>query len=172
MAHPARAFAKDLRVMTCCALAGAMLGCVWETHAQSIKVPDFRRSPPSEVAPGPRPGEPCERCGVIRSIREVHESRPVTVPREFQTQPLDRGGPVPNLVGAVVVMPMGQGAGEPFVGGVGTPEMRERFSETSYEITIRLDSGGLTFVQRRDGARFNVGDRVRVEGTQLTLLAP
>jgi len=32
--------------------------------------------------------------------------------------------------------------------------------------------GGFTFVQRRDGARFRVGDRVRVEGTQLTLLAP
>ena len=154
------------------ALTLALLACAGFVTAQSIKVPDFRQSPPPpEVAPGPKPGEPCERCGVIRSIREVQEARPVTVPGAFQTQPLDRGGPHPNLVGAVVVMPMGEGSGQSYVGGVGTPEMRERFSTTSYEITIRLDSGGLNFVTRRDGARFNVGDRVRVEGTQLTLLA-
>jgi outer membrane lipoprotein SlyB len=143
--------------------------------AQSIKVPDFRHSPPPpEVVPGPRPGEPCERCGVIRSIREVQEARPVNVPGAFQTAPLDRGGPSPNLVGAVAVLPLGEGhvSGQPYVGGVGTPEMRERFTNTSYEITIRLDDGGYNFVTRRDGARFRIGDRVRVEGTQLTLLAP
>jgi outer membrane lipoprotein SlyB len=63
-------------------------------------------------------------------------------------------------------------SGKSFVGGVGTPEMRARFSETTYEITIRLDNGGFTTVDRRDGASFRVGDRVRVEGIQLTLLAP
>jgi outer membrane lipoprotein SlyB len=72
----------------------------------------------------------------------------------------------------VVALPLGAGTDKPFVGGVGTPEMRERFTETAYEIAIRLDNGSDALVQRADGASFRVGDRVRVMGTQLELLAP
>jgi hypothetical protein len=49
--------------------------------------------------------------------------------------------------------------------------MRERFTETSYQIVVQLDTGGHTTVQRADGASFRVGDHVRVVGTQLELLA-
>lgn len=77
-----------------------------------------------------------------------------------------------RVVGAVVSVPMGEGSGKSYVGGVGTPEMRERFAETSYEITVRFDNGANTAVQRRDGASFQVGDRVRVQGSQLSLLSP
>jgi len=68
---------------------------------------------------------------------------------------------------------MGDGANEqPFVGAVGTPEMRARFTESSYEITVRLDNGAYTVTQRRDGARFQVGDHVRMRGIELELLNP
>ena len=40
------------------------------------------------------------------------------------------------------------------------------------KITIQLDDGGYTILQRPDGLAFHIGDRVRVEGTQLELLAP
>ena len=153
------------------ALALAALACAAIAFAQSIKIPDFRQSPP-DVAPGPRPGEPCENCGVIRSIREVRSERPVAVPKAFQTGPMDQGPGSNVLVGAVVALPMGERSDRSYVGGVGTPEMRERFTETSYEITVRLDGGGYTAVQRRDGASFRVGDRVRVQGSQLSLLNP
>ena len=53
---------------------------------------------------------------------------------------------------------------KPFVGGVGTPEMKERFRESTYEITVRLDDGALRFVERPDGSRYRVGDRVRLSG--------
>jgi outer membrane lipoprotein SlyB len=49
--------------------------------------------------------------------------------------------------------------------------MRERFSQTTYEIVVNLDTGGFVSVQRDDGASFRVGDRVRVLGNQLELLA-
>jgi outer membrane lipoprotein SlyB len=49
--------------------------------------------------------------------------------------------------------------------------MRERFSQTSYEVVIQLDTGGNISVQRDDGASFRIGDRVRVQGNQLELLA-
>jgi outer membrane lipoprotein SlyB len=50
--------------------------------------------------------------------------------------------------------------------------MRERFTESTYDVVIQLDNGGYTSMQRQDGASFRVGDRVRVQGTELELLAP
>lgn len=139
--------------------------------AQNIKIPDWRERP-AEVAPVPKAGEPCERCGVIRKMREVTVQRPVNVPQEFRSNPGYSGpsGTVP--VGAVIYVPFGAGSDKPFVGGVGTPEMRERFSETEYEITIEFDDGSYTMVRRRDGLGYRVGDRVKVEGTRLELLVP
>ena len=149
-------------------LAAALLGCAAHAHGQAIRIPDFREPPRATV----NPGEPCERCGAIRSIREVQVSRPVTVPRVFQNDPIVQGLGSQVIVGAVVALPLGGGGGKPFVGGVGTPEMRERFSDTTYEVVIRLDNGGYTMVQRADGASFRIGDRVRVHGTQIELLVP
>lgn len=171
MMASARASGKGLCVTAGGMLAATALACAAVAFAQSLKIPDFRQSPPEAVS-GPRPGEACDNCGVIRSIREVQASRPVTVPKAIRSDPIDRGPGSSVYVGAVVALPMGEGAGKSFVGGVGTPEMRERFTETSYEITVRLDSGGYTAVQRRDGASFRVGDRVRVQGSQLSLLTP
>jgi D-serine deaminase-like pyridoxal phosphate-dependent protein len=48
--------------------------------------------------------------------------------------------------------------------------MRERFSQTSYEVVVQLDTSGTISVQRDDGASFRVGDRVRVRGNQLELI--
>lgn len=149
-------------------LAALALAVAAAVHAQSIKIPDFRDPPRATV----KPGEPCERCGTIRSIREARVQRPVAVPKVFQNDPIDHGPGSEVRVGAVVYLPLGQGTDKPFVGGVGTPEMRERFSEMTYEVVVQLDDGGYTLVQRADGASFRVGERVRVQGTQLELLAP
>ena len=148
-------------------LAAALLWCAAHAHGQAIKIPDFREPQRTTV----NPGEPCDGCGTIRSIREVQSQRG-TVPQVFQNDPIDQGLSSPVRVGAVIALPLGGGGGKPFVGGVGTPEMRERFSETTYQVAIGLDNGGYTMMQRADGASFRVGDRVRVQGTQLELLAP
>ncbi len=148
---------------------GVALACLAvAAHGQAIKIPDFREPPRATLAPG----EPCEACGTIRSIREVRVQRPVTVPRVFQNDPIDQGLASPVIVGAVVALPLGRGTEKPFVGGVGTPEMRERFSETMYDVTVQFDNGGYSMVQRADGASFRVGDRVRLRGIELELLAP
>jgi len=152
-----------LPCLAACWLAGGLAG------AQSIQIPDFRQDA-IRTAPAPKPGESCDRCGVVRSIREIQLQRPVAVPKVFQTDPVDRGPGSTVLVGAVVALPMGERSDQSFVGGVGTPEMRRRFTETTYEIVIRLDNGGYTSVQRKDGAYFQVGDRVRVRGIELELL--
>jgi hypothetical protein len=88
------------------------------------------------------------------------------VPQAFRTDAQTTALGSPNLVGAVIALPLGTAGGEPYVGGVGTPEMRERFAETTYEITVRLDSGAYSRLERRDGGHFRVGDRVRLaQGT-------
>ena len=153
-----------MRWLAAVALAFLVVGA----HGQSIKIPDFRDPPRATLTPG----EPCEACGTIRSIREVRMQRPVTVPRVFQNDPIDHGPGSQVIVGAVVALPLGGGAEKPFVGGVGTPEMRERFSETTYDVTVQFDNGGYSIVQRADGASFRVGDRVRLRGIELELLAP
>ena len=145
------------------------LSCVaTAAQGQAIIIPDFREPPRVTL----KPGEPCDQCGVIRAIREVQVNRHVPIPQVLQSDPADQGIGANVIVGAVVAVPLGAGGGKPFVGGVGTPEMRSRFSETTYEVVIRLDNGGYTTVQRADGASFRVGDRVRVQGIQLELLAP
>lgn len=153
------------------ALAWSCAVLAWAAaSAQPLRIPDFRDDPKAVPAPK-KAAEPCAECGVIRSIREMQTQRPVNVPQVFQNSPMDRGPGSTIYTGAVVYLPLGKGTDKPFVGGVGTPEMRERFSQTSYEVVVRLDTGGFVSVQRDDGASFRVGDRVKVQGNQLELLS-
>jgi hypothetical protein len=155
-----------LLLAACLALAAGVAA-----RAQNIKIPDLRERP-ANVAPLPKAGEPCERCGVVTAIREVSVSRSVNIPQEFRSNPgySGPGGEVP--VGAVIYVPFGGGSDKPYVGGVGTPEMQRRLSETQYDITVRLDDGADTMVRRRDGLGYRIGDRVRVTGLELQLLVP
>jgi len=147
-----------------CALALA----AW---AQSIKIPDFRQSPPITTL---KPGEACIECGRILSVRETQIERKPTLPAGPQGS-----GPGSStgfsdgvLVGAVIYLPMGENTSErPFVGGVGTPEMQERFRETAYEISVRMDDGRLRVVRRPDGSYYRTGDKVRLSaGNQIELI--
>jgi hypothetical protein len=150
-----------------------VLSAALAAWAQTLRIPDFRQAPPAPVTI--RGGEACTDCGRILSIREIQVERRPQVPQAFQSSsPGPATGPGgQNLVGAVIYMPLGNDPSQrPFVGGVGTPEMRERFQETTYEISVRLDDGSMHFVQRRDGTRYRVGDKVRLPGAgQIELLA-
>lgn len=170
-----RRVGKRLPVAACSSLAvGAAALCVAVlAQAQYIKIPDFSYEPPlTAPAPAPASGEMCNDCGIIRSIREIQIQRPIPVPGPFQNNPVNQGMGSTTIVGAIVVLPIGAGSGNSYVGGVGTPEMRSRFLESSYEITVWLDNGSTTVLQRSDGRHYRVGDRVRVEGIQLYLLTP
>lgn len=154
------------------ALAGVFCSALaLAAYAQSIRLPDLR-TPAPEIT-RLKPGEPCVACGHIVSVREVQLDRRASIPRVFQGGPGSSGGPVDrNLVGAVIYLPLGGATRErPFVGGVGTPEARERFNQSSYEILVRLDDDSLRTVHRPDGSRYSVGDRVRFAGDEIELIA-
>jgi hypothetical protein len=150
-------------------LACAPLLCAALAGAQALVIPDFRRS--VDTVPGPKIGEACDRCGVIRSIREIQ--KPPQAPARTSTiTPRSDLDSSPVYVGAVIALPTNYyEGGKPYVGGVGTPEMRARFDETSYEIIVRLDDGGYTRLERDDGGNYRVGDRVRVQGPNIELLS-
>lgn len=105
----------------------------------------------------------CRVCGEISSIREVVI--------QGNRNPVG-GQPTGQLVfGAVVLVPFGPGGAEqPYVGGVGTQEMAERLGNTTYEITVRMDTGERQSVQLRDGGSYRIGERVTVSGGMLARL--
>ena len=52
-------------------------------------------------------------------------------------------------------------------GAAGTPEMQARLGETTYEVTVAMDMGERRVLQRRDGNRFHVGQRVALRSGEL-----
>jgi hypothetical protein len=110
----------------------------------------------------------CLVCGEVRSIREVNAGG--SSPRPVPTTPgspqgLDTG----PVVGTVAQFHFGPGSrNENFTfGAAGTPEMQTRLGETTYEITVAMDVGERRTLQRRDGNRFHVGQRVALRAGEL-----
>jgi hypothetical protein len=145
------------------AACGAWLAALG--HAQTIRIPDLRQEPVDVVQI--RPGVPCVGCGRVISLQERQVSGDPN-PASGYRSPVSSSATATgqsHLVGAVILLPLGNhSTDKPFVGGVGTPEMRERFRQTIYNMTVRLDDGELRSLQRYDGYRFRVGDRVRLSG--------
>jgi hypothetical protein len=117
----------------------------------------------------------CLVCGEIRSIRELHSGTkqpPQSTASSSGTQSDLYAGPVVGTVaqlqfgGARTTGTGGRGEGWSF-GAAGTPEMQARLGATTYEITVAMDGGGRRTLQRRDGNRFHVGQRVAVRQGEL-----
>jgi hypothetical protein len=111
----------------------------------------------------------CQVCGEIRGIREVSSS-PVG-----QKVPANVGSPsgldTGPVVGTVAQFHFGKGEGWSF-GAAGTPEMQTRLGATYYEVTVAMDSGDKRTVQRKDGNRFYVGQRVALRAGELEPMQP
>jgi hypothetical protein len=111
----------------------------------------------------------CQVCGEIRAIREVNTSKgsaPQQAQRETPGTPSDLDtGPV---VGSVAQFSFDRGRGDGWrFGAAGTPEMQARLGETTYEVTVAMDVGERRVLQRRDGHRFHVGQRVALRAGEL-----
>ena len=111
----------------------------------------------------------CLVCGEIRGIREVGGLK------EKTSEPVGtRGGlDTPPVVGTVAQFHFGAEKGERWTfGAAGTPEMQARLGETYYEITVAMDSGDKRTVERKDGNRFYVGQRVALRSGELEPMQP
>ncbi len=154
------------------ALLGALIGAA--AWAQSDKPLDLRIPPPAAPSQG---SSPCSQCGEIRSIREVRVGRTAPVSPGVSSEPIGSrpGTDDWRVVGTVAMLPIGQGTKDDEkwrIGAVGTPDMQEQFGESSYEIIVAMDSGERRSIQRRDGSRFQVGQRVTLRSGELEAMFP
>ena len=112
----------------------------------------------------------CQVCGEIRAIREVSASPSGRAPAPAAMGPhsgLDTG----PVVGTVAQFHFGKGEGWSF-GAAGTPEMQTRLGQTYYEVTVAMDSGDKRTLERKDGNRFYVGQRVALRAGELEPMQP
>jgi outer membrane lipoprotein SlyB len=149
----------------------ALASAAW---AQTEKPLDLRPPPPDAPSAG---GSVCRLCGEIKSIREVHVGTPRPVQTAAQTESI--GSPAGTddwrVVGPVAYLPLGGGTKTDEgwrVGAAGTPEMQGQFGQSSYEISVQMDSGERRSIQRRDGTRFHVGQRVALRSGELEPMFP
>jgi hypothetical protein len=108
----------------------------------------------------------CLVCGQIKSIRELNSAglQPRSVPTTpGSPQGLDTG----PVVGTVAQFHFGGKSEGWTFGAAGTPEMQARLGETIYEITVAMDAGESRTLERRDGNRFHVGQRVALRAGEI-----
>jgi len=112
----------------------------------------------------------CTVCGEVRSVREVSAYRNVdritarTMAQVGTQSALDTD----PVVGTVARFTFDQGRPDAWhLGAAGTPEMAERLGEYYYEVTVRMDDGDMRTLQRRDGNRFFIGQRVALRSGEL-----
>jgi len=110
----------------------------------------------------PAQAQTCTVCGEVRSVREVSALRPQSAePRE--PGPVGTGSAlaIPPVVGTVARFEFDRDRPDSWhLGAAGTPEMRQRLGEVYYEVIVVLDGGERRTLERRDGNRFHVGQRV------------
>jgi hypothetical protein len=112
----------------------------------------------------------CQVCGEVRSIREVsaapvaqRASLGVGTPSGLHTGP---------VVGTVAQFHFGKGEGQWSFGAAGTPEMQTRLGQTYYEVVVAMDTGDKRTLERKDGNRFYVGQRVALRAGELEPMQP
>ena len=114
----------------------------------------------------------CQVCGEIRAIREVSAvGRPAPTPAPTTAgtpSDLDTG----PVVGTVAQFHWGKGEGNWHFGAAGTPEMQARLGQTYYEIVVAMDNGDKRTLERKDGNRFYVGQRVALRAGELEPMQP
>ena len=133
------------------ALAILSIGAAYQVFAQT--------STPSAPDAGMSVVMRCKDCGTIESIREVQETRAVLPPGTVSASP----------IGLVMYIPIGRktGVDDPYVGSDGTRQWQERTASARYEFTVRMEDGTYKLVPRLGVSDFGVGDRVRVNQSQL-----
>jgi hypothetical protein len=107
----------------------------------------------------------CLVCGEIKSVREVHERARQERTRATPGSP--QGLDTAPVVGSVAQFHFGKGEERWTFGAAGTPEMQASLGDTTYEITVAMDTGERRTLQRRDGNRFHVGQRVALRQGEL-----
>jgi hypothetical protein len=154
----------------------ALLAALAVTAAEEIPPPPPMPAAATEAQPAKAgaPASKCADCAVIRTIRTVERERSMQreVPSYMtSSQYLDTRRYSQPYVGPVVGMTFGPGQDtKTFVGAAGSPTMRQRMLEITYEITLLYDDGRYSVIEQSDLGSLREGDRARVVDGQVVLV--
>ena len=112
----------------------------------------------------------CTVCGEVRGIREVSTARVLNdgAPRPGAAVGTASAADTGPVVGTVARFEFDRNRPDSWhLGAAGTADMRSRLGETYYEVTVVMDGGDRRTLQRRDGNRFYVGQRVALRSGEL-----
>jgi hypothetical protein len=107
----------------------------------------------------------CADCAVIRAIRELRTEREVQRPDLYTSSPQYRDTMPADLprIGPAISMTWSHGERpRTQVGAIGTPEMKHRYIEITYEVSLRFDDGRFGLIEQDDIGDLRTGDRVIV----------
>jgi hypothetical protein len=107
----------------------------------------------------------CVDCGVVRSIREIRTEREAQRPDAYVSSPQYRDTLPAELPRIGPAFSLSWGAGErprTQIGAVGTPEMKHRYIDITYEVSVRFDDGRFGLIEQDDAGDLRTGDRVIV----------
>lgn len=153
---------------------GMLLAAALESRGAEELPPPL---PPDSAAPSPRPAGAqgaCTNCAVIRSLRAVERERPASreIPAYVSSEQYQDTRQYSGVfVGPMIGLSFGPGTtSQGFVGAAGSPSMRQRIREITYEVILRYEDGRFGLLEQDDVGAFRVGDRVRVTGNRMELL--
>jgi hypothetical protein len=139
-------------------------------------LPPPSTAPPSAVAQPPAsklPPPGCDRCGIVEAIRHttVREEWPLlgSMPSRAEA----RSELSPSAVTTFKIGPGLSNQGQVMIGAAGGALYQARPRErnaTRWEIAVRMDDGSKRSVNQNYEPLLQVGDRVRVFGTQVELI--
>jgi len=105
----------------------------------------------------------CADCGVVRAIREVRTEREAQHPDVYVSSPQYRDTMPAELprIGPAISLSWGKGERpRTQIGAFNTPEMRHRYIDITYEISVRFDDGRFGNIEQDVSDDLRVGDRV------------
>ena len=165
---------RTVTVLLLCLACSARLATALAAQDLSVPPPmpaDAPSTSSTPAAPAKRPPKgPCPNCGVIRSIEQTEQERRGDEMPSYISSPqyLDQRGDSKPYVGPVLGITFGKGqTTQTFVGAAGSETMRRRILQITYAVTVSFDDGRFGLIELQDLDDLRVGDRVRMEGSQL-----
>jgi hypothetical protein len=114
-------------------------------------------TPATSVTSDGKASATCERCGVVRSVKEIETRRPPT--EEERKSPS----------GYAATIPLGSAGGKTSSGSVTDVRRENKPPVLRYEIVVLLDDGRLQVVTQDDAGTLRTGDKVRIDRGQVIL---
>jgi len=137
--------------------------------------PPETAQPSAAAQPGAskQPPPACDRCGTVESIRQTTSKEQWTSLGSMPSTAGQSGDISPSAVTAFKIGPGFTNQGQVMLGAAGGAAYQTRPTErnaTRWEIAVRMDDGSARSVIQNYEPLLQVGDRVRVFGSQIELI--